>query len=192
MGVNTTADGHHITHQWLAAPAQANDIFYSVAAAQKAFPGQLSDEFVVFGHSQGGAVAWAAAERQASDPVPGYLGSVAASPVPDLSLFSTVGLSDVSQILALLARTVDDVFEDFTPDQWFTDEGLQYYNLLLDLQGCQSVLSTLFENPDVEYVRPEWSKTYYLNALAKLSNIGSKPFAGPLLVCTVQVTQSCR
>ena len=63
--------------------AQVNSVFYTIQAARSAFK-ELSKQFVVIGHSQGGSVAWAAAERQAVEPVDGYLGAIAASPATHL------------------------------------------------------------------------------------------------------------
>lgn len=64
LGVHKDATGEPITHQYLACPSHVNDIFYGVKAAQQAFP-ELSQNFVVIGHSQGGGAAWAVAQRQA-------------------------------------------------------------------------------------------------------------------------------
>lgn len=66
---------------YLAYKLHANDVVYSVAAAQSVFP-DLSKEWVSFGHSEGGGVAWAIGERQAFDPLPGFLGTIAAAPPP--------------------------------------------------------------------------------------------------------------
>lgn len=89
LGVNKTAESEPVVHTYLANNVHANDLFYAVEAAQKAFP-QLSKHFVTMGHSQGGGAAWAAAQRQAITPVDGYLGTVAGSPVTDISE-NTVG-----------------------------------------------------------------------------------------------------
>jgi predicted alpha/beta hydrolase len=51
-GVNKTAEGTYVPHEYLANPAGANDVVFAVEAAQKAFP-ELSKEFVTMGHSQG-------------------------------------------------------------------------------------------------------------------------------------------
>ena len=68
LGVNRDGERNSIKHVPGAAPSQANDIFYSVQAAQAAFK-ELSQQFVLFGHSQGGGIVWAAAARQAAHPV---------------------------------------------------------------------------------------------------------------------------
>ena len=47
LGINKTAGGEFIPHQWGANPAGANDMFYAVQAAQQAWPTELSEEFVI-------------------------------------------------------------------------------------------------------------------------------------------------
>ena len=80
LGVTEYANGTEIRHPYLSNPSHANDMFYSVEAAQAAFP-ELSSYFVLMGHSQGGGAAWSAAQRQAKRAVAGYLGTIAGSPV---------------------------------------------------------------------------------------------------------------
>ncbi|KAL8709555.1 MAG: hypothetical protein Q9225_007428, partial [Loekoesia sp. 1 TL-2023] len=74
LGVGVDARGDTILHPHLSHPSHANDVFYAVQAAQTAFK-SLTKRFVVVGHSLGGGVAWAAAQRQAVRPVEGYLGT---------------------------------------------------------------------------------------------------------------------
>jgi hypothetical protein len=49
LGINRTAEGQFIPHQYTANPAGANDIFFAIEAAQSAFP-ELSKHFVTMGH----------------------------------------------------------------------------------------------------------------------------------------------
>ncbi|KAL8881370.1 MAG: hypothetical protein Q9192_007811, partial [Flavoplaca navasiana] len=88
LGVGRTADGNKIIHQYMANPAQANDIVFGVQAAQQAVL-KLSPNFAVLGHSQGGGAAWAVAQRQAQKPVKGYLRAVAVSPITNILELST-------------------------------------------------------------------------------------------------------
>jgi len=74
----------NVTTNYFILPAQANDLFHAVAAAQSAWPDMLSKQFVVAGQSHGGGTAWAAAQRQYERPVEGYLGTMAASPFTDI------------------------------------------------------------------------------------------------------------
>lgn len=54
LGVDTDANGNHIPHQHICNPAPANGLAYAVQASQRTWP-ELSDQFVVMGHSQGGS-----------------------------------------------------------------------------------------------------------------------------------------
>jgi pimeloyl-ACP methyl ester carboxylesterase len=82
---------NHTGHKYCSHHAHANDIFYSVIAAQKAFGHKLTKDWVSAGHSQGGGAVWKLAEQvqQLLDSnkrhVCGkYLGTVALSPTPHI------------------------------------------------------------------------------------------------------------
>lgn len=111
LGVSKDAHGTPIVHEYVANPSHANDVFYSVQAAQSAFP-ELSKSFVVLGHSQGGGSAWAAAQRQALNPVPGYLGAVAVSPVTTM-IDERMARSTLSAFGFLIAPGIENIFPGF-------------------------------------------------------------------------------
>ncbi|TGO32963.1 hypothetical protein BHYA_0276g00080 [Botrytis hyacinthi] len=122
----------------MASPAAANDIMYSVQAARQAFP-QLSQNFVVMGHSQGGGAAWATAEKNAISPITGYLGGVAVS-----SVSNVLEISDpiVTVLGAAMATGTAASFPDFRLEEIFTPEGLQtMQKLQIDL--CPYFLNQL-------------------------------------------------
>ncbi|SCO58613.1 uncharacterized protein FFMR_15769 [Fusarium fujikuroi] len=79
------------THKYTSYAAHANDIYYSVKAAHKAFPGVFTREWMSVGHSQGAGAVWKLSEhplvQKASS---GYLGTVAVSPAA--KLYDTVKL----------------------------------------------------------------------------------------------------
>ncbi|KAL8972015.1 MAG: hypothetical protein Q9183_000771 [Haloplaca sp. 2 TL-2023] len=83
LGVSEAPSRQPVIHQYLAGPSHANDIVYAVHAAQRIFS-DLSKDFVVIGHSQGGGATWTTAQRQSIKPVPGLLGVIAVSPVTTL------------------------------------------------------------------------------------------------------------
>ena len=56
LGAERTGLGKAITHEYQSGPSQVNDVLYSVQAARSTFP-QLSKNFVIRGHSQGGGAA---------------------------------------------------------------------------------------------------------------------------------------
>jgi pimeloyl-ACP methyl ester carboxylesterase len=160
--------------------AHANDLFYAIEAAQAAFP-ELSDRFVLMGHSQGGLATWAAAERQAQRPVPGYLGAIAGSPVTQLE--PQIRLLPV--LAFYLAAGLDAIFPDFALSDWLTDAGLRRFELFQHVQGCNSAALQLLAAPDL--IRPDFmtsssSSSSAFQSYTRLAAVGGKPVKGPLLV----------
>ena len=171
-----TASGVPIVHEYLASPSQANDVFYSVQAAQAAFP-ELGKQFVVIGHSQGGASAWAAAQRQAKEPVKGYLGAVAISPV-------TTVLAEAdptrSLLVVFMLAGIAAYFADFDPADVLTPEGAQKYSLMQALGACGATSLTLLS--DVQVLQSSWTQNPFVQKFQALIAAGGKPIADPLLI----------
>ncbi|KAI9799636.1 MAG: hypothetical protein M1833_003951 [Piccolia ochrophora] len=179
LGVDKNTEGEPIVHQYLVNPSQANDLFYAVQAAQTAFS-DLSKRFVVMGHSQGGGAAWAAAQRQAHEPVEGYLGTIAASPTVGIVDQGLGTIPGSEGYLALVARGLTSIFPEFQLREVLTDVGLQRLSLVSELQGCNSALSELFKGET--FLQPDWQQSPYIKAHDDLARNGGRPIAGPLLV----------
>lgn len=178
LGVEKDAKGRPITHQYLANPSAANDLFYSVQAAQSAFKA-LSKQFVVVGHSQGGGAAWGAAQRQALTPVEGYLGTVAGSPVTNFLDIATPTSFTVGPA-ALISRAISSVFPGFDPTRILTPKGINYTNLLTEIQGCNPTVSQLFFDRD--FAKPDYGANFYVQSYRNLTSNGGRPIGGPLLI----------
>ncbi|KAL8918033.1 MAG: hypothetical protein Q9172_005583 [Xanthocarpia lactea] len=193
LGVSRTARGEPIVHQLFASHAAANDLFYAVEAAQSAFP-KLSEDFVVMGHSQGGGVAWAAAERQAKTPVKGYLGAVTVAPLLNFIetlrlqiavLGTDVVLASVAPAIAVVARAITSVFPDFEVGSLLTPAGVQRLRLLEQVQGCNAAAMELFTTTSEEtgpLTKPDLLQNVGAIAYQNLVATGGKEIAGPLLV----------
>ncbi len=179
LGVYEDTFAKPVVHQYAAGRAQANDIFYSVQAAQSAFK-ELSKHFFVIGHSQGGPVAWAAAERQAIEPVDGYLGAVAGSPVTRwLDLAAPGGIAS-TVVGTFLFRGMASIFPQLKENDIFTTNGVKRYALISEIQGCNGVASELFF--DVNIVQANWTQNRYVQAFQDLTANGGRRISGPLLV----------
>lgn len=179
LGVNKDAEGKPILHPYLAFQAQANDLFNAVHAAQTAFR-DLSKHFVLMGHSQGGGVAWGAAQRQALRPVDGYLGTVAMSPitriVDELEIVGPVAI----EALVLLANELPSIFPQFRSSDIMTSAGVKRLNLLSEVQGCNSPAFELFAEPGL--FQSDWPQNRYVQAFQNLTANGNHPIAGPMFV----------
>ena len=179
LGVNKDTKGKPIIHQYMAFQAQANDIFYAIQAAQTAFQ-DLSKNFVLAGHSQGGGVVWGAAQRQALQPVDGYLGTVALSPITRIvDQIETLGSTEV-QALVILANGIPTIFPEFKISDVLTPAGIKRLSLLSEIQGCNSVVFALFAGSGL--LQPDWPQSPYVQAFQNLTANGQHPVAGPMLV----------
>ncbi|KAL8648036.1 MAG: hypothetical protein Q9226_006169 [Calogaya cf. arnoldii] len=178
LGVNRTAKGETVHHEFLAKPAHANDLFYSVQAAQAAFS-QLSKQFVIMGHSQGGGAAWAAARRQAVQPVEGYLGAVAASPVTDLLKLPPEGpLFGILTTFVLYA--LQSLYLEFDYRDILTEQAAKRWELYLQLKAGVGVAFSMLLGIDL--LKPYYARNPYLRDFVNKTSNGGKTIAGPLLV----------
>ena len=176
LGVKKDASGHPIVHEYLASPSQANDVVHSVTAARAAFP-ELSANFVVIGHSQGGGAAWSVAQRAALISVPGYLGAVAVSPYTSL-------LEEETEVAKMLTPTIcpgiASVFPEFSPRDLLTAEGEERLDTIHQTGAALGSASALLSRVDT--LKPNWKEnTHYRQYLALTSN-GGKAIKGPLLI----------
>lgn len=176
LGVDKDEEGKSIKHAPIAPSSYANDLFYSVQAAQTAFK-ELSQQFVLFGHSQGGGIVWQAAARQVIRPVAGYLGAIAASPVTLEDLLipeaSTLGLA------IYIAYGLSTIYPDFTWTDFLTPAGVKRLDFYIQIQGCNSVFRELFE-PTL--LRPDWRESIYAVRVLALASQAGLPVAGPFLI----------
>ncbi|KAL8827208.1 MAG: hypothetical protein Q9191_003329 [Dirinaria sp. TL-2023a] len=179
LGIDRDSEGKEIRHPYFANPAHANDLFYSVQAAQTAFP-SLSKRFVLMGHSQGGGAAWGAAQRQALEPVDGYLGAVAGSPVTNLHDIIQLGGISFQAVGMLIANALPQIFPSFNASEILTPSGVKRYALLSQIQGCRSAVAVSFVEP--ELFQPDWYNSNSAKAFSSITANGGRPIAGPMLV----------
>lgn len=181
LGISKSWDGSEIPHQFLASPAGANDVLYSLRAARAAFGSVLSNEFVVAGHSQGGGVAWAVAEAlknkadEFRDVIAGYRGTIAISPTTDLLQAAP------RAVFPLISMAVQGIFPSFTLDKWFTALGIKRIELQKETQGGFGLAQYLFFTGDSP-LKDGVADTWYAKAYANLANASGRKFQGPLLV----------
>ena len=167
LGVHHHETGQDTVHEYMASPSHANDIVYAVQAAQKAFP-ELSQDFVVLGHARGGGAAWAMAQRQVEEPIPGYLGGIAISPVTTIldqpePIRSVFGASMIPGLSA--------TFPDFKPD-----------DILPELRPLSlgHAIDLLFGGAGI--LQPKWSENEHIQRYHAMIANGGKQIAGPLLI----------
>ncbi|KAL9629498.1 MAG: hypothetical protein Q9164_006856 [Protoblastenia rupestris] len=177
LGVATDALGKSIIHEYITGPAQANDVYCSVIAARKAFS-ELSQDFVVIGSSEGGGSAWAFAEKLIQEPLEGYLGTVALSPIIrmlDLPPHEAI----IPFLLIYLTPTLQRNYGDFHPEDIFTPRGMESLQALYQLNACSTVIYQLI-GPDL--LKEGWQNNTAIQEYQKVGGNGGKELEGPMLV----------
>lgn len=183
LGISKSWDGSDIPHQYLLSAAGAHDALFSLQAAWDAFPDTLARDYVVMGHSQGGGVAWGAAEILHSEPESfseeinaGYKGAIAGSPTTDV--FS----GPPEFILLFVGIALDSIFPSFKLSDWLTPLGISRAKLFKEIEGSLGVAQQLVLTGE-DVVRTDYNETsWYSSAYGAVANAGRKEFKGPLLV----------
>ena len=177
LGVTRTAEGEGIEHEYIAAPAHANDVVYAVQAARAAFPELLAEEFVMIGHSQGGAAAWGVAQRQAVEPLEVCLGCVAVSPVTRIvdepEPFRSI-------IFTAMCRGLKKNIPECDLAEILTGEGLQRYEVVNTLNAGVASGVTMLQG--VELLQPHWTENQHVKLYQELIENGGKALGCPLLI----------
>ena len=176
LGIGKDTDGKEILHEYMASPAHANDVVYSVQAARKAFR-ELSKKWVVIGHSQGGGSAWAVAQRQAVEPQDGYLGAVAVAPV--IAALDYEGPSKAILGSGILSG-INAAFPDLDLKEVLSPYGLRSLETIRD-QGMV-LASTLTLLVGGQFLQDDWSEHKILQEWQRLTRNGGKEIRGPMLV----------
>ena len=182
LGVGKSHSGETIPHEYLNTPCHAHDVVYSVQAARIAYP-RLSKDWLAVGHSQGGGAVWAVAERQAQNPLEGYLGAVPIAPVtritdgPDSPLIALVG--------TILTSTIKAADPSFNPDDLLTPAGTKALKLMHKTSAGLGAMIPLFTHilqESGQLLDPTWRQNDHVRRFQDATQTGRKPFAGPLLV----------
>ncbi|KAI6764189.1 hypothetical protein HG530_007978 [Fusarium avenaceum] len=120
--------GNNFTsHKYCSYAAHAEDVYYSVQAARKAFPGVFTKQWMSMGHSQGAGTVWKLSEHPiVQDASSGYLGAVAVAPGPKLYDTATFAVKSifprpdyhqfvVSAELGMMSYGVMQAFPGYSP-----------------------------------------------------------------------------
>ncbi|KAF8529483.1 hypothetical protein JB92DRAFT_2696291 [Gautieria morchelliformis] len=181
--------GSDTQFNYLASPSHAADAAFSVIAARHAFPGDLlTYEWVAVGHSEGGLTAWAINEREVTQPIGGFLGSVALAPALQNLHIIRHGLeghklgnslfysSYQLAVIARLDKSVDVM-------QYFSDLGWERTQLAAT--GCYFTAAAVFANltfSDI-FKDPTWLDSPWALAWEKRTTVsGERSLAQPLLL----------
>lgn len=188
---------NYTAHQYLASPAQAQDVYYSVAAAQRLFGSSLTTEWMSVGHSQGGGAVWALAEspllRQNPLALGKYLGTVAQAPGVRLKDMALAALNSSSSDVASARGVLGEVGwvilglrsilpED--PQLWVSPRFRKRLELATLTQACYASMESLVADLDFTEVInfSDASFSYALDTMQNLTIRGNGRSAQPILV----------
>ncbi|MET7770639.1 lipase family protein [Nocardia sp. NPDC005366] len=162
--------------------AEADDVIGAVRSAGQAVA-DLSDRWVLWGHSQGGGAALGVAERQAVRPDPGYLGAVVTSPAADLTALvtHTAETPSLGGFLPLIARGAEVGDPGVRLDRILTPRALD----LLDSTrtGCLDVVSAVYSGlSGSDLVRPDYLSEPGFARFLRENSTGTAPVGGPVLL----------
>ena len=176
LGVGRYPSGKPIVHEYLAPPSQANDVIYSVRAAQAAFP-ELSKRFIVIGHSQGGGAAWSVAQSAATHDIPGYIGAIAVSPYTSV-------LEEPNEFAKILAAAIcpglASAIPEFKPGDLLTAKGERRLEMVHQTGAAISSAVALLSGEDI--LKPNWRNNSHLREQMQRTGNGGKAIKGPLLI----------
>ncbi|KAB8077657.1 Alpha/Beta hydrolase protein [Aspergillus leporis] len=90
---------NYTPHKYLSFPAHANDLYYSMIAARKVFPGLFTNEWMSVGHSQGGGAVWKLSESKMlqTGAAGKYIGTVALAPASKIYDMTLLGIEKLTQ-----------------------------------------------------------------------------------------------
>ncbi|WP_157187248.1 lipase family protein [Nocardia vinacea] len=162
--------------------AEADDLIGAVRSARQALP-NLSDQWVLWGHSQGGGAALGVAERQAVHPEPGYLGAVVTSPAADLTalITHTAETPSLGGFLPLIAQGAKASDRRVQLDRILTPQALD--RLDSTHSGCLDVVSAVYSGlSGADLVRPDYLSEPNFARFLHENSTGNRPIAGPVLL----------
>lgn len=142
----TGLGNNYTSHKYVNAVLNAEDTYWSVIAARRAFPNTFTRRWASMGHSQGGGAVWglSESERVAGEQSGEYIGGVAIAPSPriyDLTVQSAraqriSGQAASSKFMPLIAKGIQAVNPGLSRVDFLSDAGMKRLQLIDDLQIC--------------------------------------------------------
>lgn len=175
--------GTSVPHEYLAGPAQAQDVIHAVPAARKAVK-ELGVRWLAIGHSQGGLAVMTVAEMQGELKDPNYLGAVAIAPPGDFEPIAEHVHGTANRgLLTLLAYGMKSIYSDFNYSDFLTQEALELMPTIEDAGLLESLAAIAEKVPAGKVLKPDWKNNTHFQKIRKLSMLGERPvFRSVLLI----------
>jgi alpha-beta hydrolase superfamily lysophospholipase len=180
-------------HQYDNKIPQANDVVFSVPAAQAAVP-HLGKRWVAIGHSQGGVAVWGVAELELRRNDPGYVGAISVAGDMNYDAFELHDAETFDPITDLYwpftAFGIKASYPSFDINRMLTPPVLARYQDVTS-KGCwYYAYAALKEIGRQRAVVKGWDQSPEVHRYNQDSRSANKPIRGPLLVLAGDDDQS--
>ena len=174
-------EGHHAYLDML---SNGTDVINSVPAAHAAVP-NLSKEWLVIGHSQGGLSSLGVAQLEGAVKDPNFLGTVALAGASDLQdgigAVVSARLPVLNGLLAFWIYGAKAVYPELDLKDVLTNKALAIYSTSVD-DGCSAASGAFATLPTDEMFLPGWKENRYIKQFLTRDQPGTRSTYGPLLL----------
>jgi alpha-beta hydrolase superfamily lysophospholipase len=171
-------------HSYLDMLSNATDVVNSVPAAHAAVP-DLSQKWLVVGHSQGGLASLGVAELEGEIKDPNFLGTVALAGASDLqdSIHAVLKarVPVLNGLMAFWVYGVKTVYPKLDLKDVLTHQALTIYDASVE-NGCSAASGAFTALPTDEILQPGWDDNQYIQQFLARDRPGAHSTFGPLLL----------
>jgi pimeloyl-ACP methyl ester carboxylesterase len=171
-------------HAYLDMSSNATDVVNSIPAAHAAVP-DLSQKWLVIGHSQGGLSSLGVAELEGRIKDPNFLGTVALAGASDLQdgIESVLNarLPMLNGLVAFWVYGVKTVYPQLQLKDVLTDQAVALYDRSVE-DGCSAASGAFAALPTDQILQHGWSRNRYIQQFLERNRPGTEATFGPLLL----------
>jgi alpha-beta hydrolase superfamily lysophospholipase len=171
-------------HSYLDMLSNATDVVNSVPAAHAAVP-DLSQKWLVVGHSQGGLASLGVAELEGEIKDPNFLGTVALAGASDLqdSIHAVLKarVPVLNGLIAFWVYGVKTVYPKLDLKDVLTHQALTLYDASVE-DGCSAASGAFTALPTDQILQPGWNDNQYIQQFLARDRPGAQSTFGPLLL----------
>ena len=171
-------------HAYLDMSSNATDVVNSVPAAHAAVP-DLSQKWLVVGHSQGGLASLGVAELEGEIKDPNFLGTIALAGASDLqdSIHAVLKarVPVLNGLIAFWVYGVKTVYPKLDLKDVLTHQALTLYDASVE-DGCSAASGAFTALPTDEILQPGWNDNQYIQQFLARDRPGAQSTFGPLLL----------
>lgn len=171
-------------HAYLDMLSNASDVVNSIPAAHAAVP-DLSQKWLVIGHSQGGLSSLGVAQLESRIRDPNFLGTVALAGASDLqdgiAAVVKARLPVLNGLVAFWVYGVKTLYPELDLKNVLTSQAVTIYDASVE-KGCSAASGAFAALATDEMLRPGWKENKYIKQFLARNRPGEQPTYGPMLL----------